>query len=39
MKIIITGGTGFLGGWLIGQWLDDGHEVLVIRNPKNTNQL
>jgi CDP-glucose 4,6-dehydratase len=32
MKIIITGGTGFLGGWLVSEFLVDEQEIVVLRN-------
>ena len=30
MKIVVAGGTGFLGAPLCGSWADEGHEVLVL---------
>ena len=35
MKIILTGATGFLGGWLIPELLNKSFEVTVLRNPKS----
>lgn len=32
MKIIVTGGSGFIGSHLVERLLDDGHEVIVIDN-------
>lgn len=34
MKIILTGATGFLGGWLIPELLNKSFEVVVLRSPK-----
>jgi len=30
MKIVVAGGTGFLGAPLCGSWADEGHEVVVL---------
>ncbi len=30
MKVVVAGGSGFLGGPLCGSWADEGHEVLVL---------
>ena len=50
MKIIITGATGFLGGWLVSDLLQDSHELIILRykptldyqasqkNPRNYSQ-
>lgn len=35
-RILMTGATGFLGGWLARHLLDCGHELHVIRNPGAT---
>ena len=35
MKVLITGGTGFVGGYLVKKLIKAGHEVnIVTRNPK-----
>ena len=34
MKIILTGATGFLGGWLIQRFLDKSFELIVLRSFK-----
>ena len=34
MKIILTGATGFLGGWLIPKFLDKSFELIVFRTSK-----
>jgi hypothetical protein len=37
MRIVIAGGSGFLGRRLSARWLDSGHEVTVLtRNPRRT---
>lgn len=35
MKVLVTGATGFLGGWLARRLLDEGHEVRIIARPKS----
>lgn len=35
MKTLLTGATGFLGGWLVSDLLDHSFEITVIRNPKS----
>jgi len=35
-KILVTGATSFLGGWVISRLLDAGHEVLACLNPRST---
>jgi UDP-glucose 4-epimerase len=32
MKILVTGGAGFLGSWLISRYVDMGHEVVAVDN-------
>jgi uncharacterized protein (TIGR01777 family) len=40
LSIFITGGTGFLGRALVGNWLKQGHQVTVLsRNPLTAIQL
>jgi len=34
MKIILTGATGFLGGWLIPKFLDKSYELIVLRTSQ-----
>lgn len=33
-KILVTGATSFLGGWVVSRLLDAGHEVLACLNPR-----
>jgi uncharacterized protein len=37
MKIVITGGTGFIGGHLIAFWLNQGHDIILVSRSKRTN--
>lgn len=36
MKVLVTGGTGFIGRWVVARLLRDGHEVWVIDNLANS---
>jgi uncharacterized protein (TIGR01777 family) len=38
MKIVVAGGTGFLGAPLCGSWADEGHEVLVLTRALGPGQ-
>lgn len=37
MKIIVTGGAGFIGSWVCRAYISEGHEVLVIDNLSTGN--
>jgi len=40
MKIVVAGGSGFLGSRLVGAWRADGHRVLVLtRRPRGDNDI
>ena len=40
MRVIITGGTGLIGGYLTSSLLHDGHDVIVLsRNPDQAGDL
>lgn len=30
MKVLVTGGCGFFGAWIIKQLLEEGHSVVVV---------
>nr|QNO55405.1 ADP-L-glycero-D-manno-heptose-6-epimerase [Methanosarcinales archaeon ANME-1 ERB7] len=38
MKIIVTGGAGFIGSHVVDRLLDAGHEVLVLDNLSSGNE-
>ncbi|PZQ49202.1 MAG: hypothetical protein DI556_11670 [Rhodovulum sulfidophilum] len=35
-RVIVTGATGFLGGWLISHLLEEGFEVVAVLNPRGS---
>ncbi len=37
MKVLITGGAGFIGGYIAEYWLEQGAEVIVIDNLRSSN--
>ena len=40
MKIVVAGGSGFLGGALVRVWRDDGHEVKILtRRPRDADDV
>lgn len=39
MKILITGGEGYIGSWLTKKFLDDGHIVTTLDNCSNTKPI
>ncbi len=40
MKIFLTGGSGFIGHWVVRQFLESGHQLrLLVRNPKKIPSL
>ena len=36
MKVLVTGATGFLGGWLVRRLLDEGHDVRIIKRAHSS---
>jgi dihydroflavonol-4-reductase len=36
MKVLVTGATGFLGGWLVRRLAQDGLDVRIIKRPKTS---
>lgn len=38
MKVIVTGGTGFIGRWLVKKLLDEGHNVTILDNLSNSSK-
>ena len=36
MKVLVTGATGFLGGWMVKKLLHEGVEVRIIRRPSSS---
>jgi UDP-glucose 4-epimerase len=39
MRIFLSGGTGFIGGYLASQCLADGHEVVALRRPGASSRI
>ena len=39
MKVLVTGGAGFIGSHLVDRLVDDGHEVVVLDNFLNGNKI
>ena len=39
MKVLVTGATGFLGGWLVRRLLAEGHDIRIIRRSKAVDDL
>ncbi|MEK7680402.1 MAG: SDR family NAD(P)-dependent oxidoreductase, partial [Deltaproteobacteria bacterium] len=38
MKVLITGGAGFIGRWTVRKFINMGHEVVVLDNLSNGSQ-
>lgn len=36
MKVLVTGATGFLGGWLVRRLVDEGHSVRIIKRASSS---
>ena len=39
MKVLVTGGAGFLGRWVVKKLLDEGHTVVAFDNLSNGSEL
>ena len=37
MKILVTGGAGFIGSWVSNAFLREGHEVVIIDDLSNSS--
>ena len=38
MKILVTGGTGFIGSHTVVELIHDGHEVVIVDNLSNSEK-